>query len=199
MTYTTPNIMPYDYDDIVHEWFEELKLPFINYIRANFSISYDEVMDLYTDTWLEVRRIINEGRANDNKWKALIFKIGWRQADRICTRRPRQISITTGGEDAEGTFNRGLFEAEKAAQLFEAKSVYEDPDLQAVLGAELSYIPEPCNKILKLYYFDEMSMTEIAEAMNYGSSRSAITTKNRCMDKLKARVKNTVRCLGIID
>lgn len=190
--------MPYDYDNIAHQWFEELKMPFINYIRANFSISYDEVMDLYTDTWLEVRRIILEDRANDTKWKALIFKIGWRQADKIATRRPKHISINPG-DDAEETFNVGLFEAEKAAQFAEAKTVYEDPDLQAVLGAELSYIPDPCNKILKLYYFDELSMTEIAEAMNYGSSRSAITTKNRCMDKLKERVKNAVRRLGIID
>lgn len=191
--------MPYDYDNIVHQWFEELKLPFINYIRANFSISYDEVMDLYTDTWMELRKIILDNRATDDKWKALIFKIGWRQADKIATRRPRHISINLGGDDAEETFSRGLFEAEKAAQMAEEKSVYEDPDLQAVLGAELSYIPDPCNKILKLYYFDEMSMTEIADAMNYGSSRSAITTKNRCMDKLKARVKNAVRRLGIID
>ena len=191
--------MPYDYDNIVHQWFEELKLPFINYIRASFSISYDEVMDLYTDTWMELRKIILDNRATDDKWKALIFKIGWRQADKIATRRPRHISISTGGDEAEETFTRGLFEAEKAAQMAEEKSVYEDPDLQAVLGAELSYIPDPCNKILKLYYFDEMSMTEIADAMNYGSSRSAITTKNRCMDKLKARVKNAVRRLGIID
>lgn len=191
--------MPYDYDNIVHEWFEELKTPFINYIRANFSISYDEVMDLYTDTWLEVRKIILSDKATDNKWKALIFKIGWRQADKIATRRPKHISISSGGDEDKDTFIRGLFEAEKAAQIANSRSVYEDPELQAVLGAELSYIPDPCNKILKLFYFDELSMKEIAEALNYKSSRSAITTKNRCMDKLKARVKNAVSRLGIID
>lgn len=191
--------MSYDYDNIAHRWFEELKTPFMNYIRANFSISYDEVMDLYTDTWIEVRKIILSDRATDDKWKALIFRIGWRQAYRRVTRHPEHISISNGGDEDEETFNRGLFEAEKAAQSADAKSVYEDPELQAVLGAELSYIPDPCNKILKLYYFDELSMTEIAEAMNYGSSRSAITTKNRCMDRLKARVKNAVRRLGIID
>lgn len=192
--------MPYDYDNIVHRWYEELKLPFINYIRASFTISYDEAMDLYTDTWLEVRKIIIENRATNDKWKALIFTIGKRQAAKIATRcRPRHVSISGDEDDSEEVFNRGLFEAEKAAQRLEAKSVYEDPELQAVLGAELSYIPDPCNKILKLYYFDEMSMTEIADAMNYGSSRSAITTKNRCMDKLKERVKKAVRRLGIID
>ncbi len=71
--------------------------------------------------------------------------------------------------------------------------------MQEILAAELSYIPDPCNKILKLYYFDELSMKEIAESMNYSSSRSAITTKNRCMDKLKTRVMDAVRRLGILD
>ena len=119
----------------------------MNYIRANFSISYDEVMDLYTDTWIEVRKIILSDRATDDKWKALIFRIGWRQAYRRVTRHPEHISISNGGDEDEETFNRGLFEAEKAAQSADAKSVYEDPELQAVLGAELSYIPDPCNKI----------------------------------------------------
>ncbi len=191
--------MPYDYENIVREWFEDLKLPFTNYIRANFIMSYDEAIDLYTDVWLELRKIILENRATDNRWKALIFLIGKRQAQKIAERRPTQISLSSDTDEAEENFNRGLFEAEKAARKMEAKSVYEDPDLQAVLGAELSYIPDPCNKILKLYYFDEMSMTEIAEAMNYRNSRSAITTKNRCMEKLRERIKRAVHRLGIID
>lgn len=191
--------MRYDYDNIVNRWFEELKLPFINYIRANFFISYDEVMDLYSDTWFEVRKIILENRATDKKWKALIFKIGFRKAYKIATRRPCRISLSPGAYESEEIFNRVLFEAEKAAQRTEKKSVYEDPALRAVLGVELSYIPEPCNKILKLYYFDKIPMTEIACAMNYSSSRSAHVIRKRCFEKLKSRVRNAVKNLGLFD
>lgn len=192
--------MPYDYDNIAHRWFEEYKLPFVNYIRANFVIDYDGAMDLYVESWLELRKIILENRATDNKWKALLFLIGKRQAIKDFERRPHiERMEQLSAEDEK--FNRKQFEYEQGARKIDDyyTSVYDDPDLQAVLGAELSYIPDPCNKILKMYYFDEFSMTEIAEAMNYNSSRSAITTKNRCMDKLKARVKNAVRRLGIID
>ena len=192
--------MPYDYDNIAHRWFEEYKLPFVNYIRANFVIDYDGAMDLYVDCWMELRKIILEDRATDNKWKSLLFLIGKRQAIKAFERRP---PIETMGQYSaeDENFNRKQFDYEQGARKLDGyyTSVYEDPELQAVLGAELSYIPDPCNKILKMYYFDEFSMTEIAEAMNYNSSRSAITTKNRCMDKLKARVKNAVRRLGILD
>lgn len=192
--------MPYDYDNIARLWFEEYKLPFVNYIRANFIIDYDGAMDLYVECWMELRKIILEDRATDNKWKSLLFLIGKRQAIKDYERRPHIENMGRYSADDE-SFNRRQFEYEQGARKIDGyyTSVYEDPDLQAVLGAELSYIPDPCNKILKMYYFDDFSMTEIAEAMNYNSSRSAITTKNRCMDKLKARVKNAVRRLGILN
>ena len=49
----------------------------------------------------------------------------------------------------EEIFNRKQFEYEQGARKLAEyyTSVYEDPELQAVLGAELSYIPDPCNKI----------------------------------------------------
>lgn len=192
--------MEYDYNDIVNRWFEELRHPFINYIRNNFRMSYDDINDLYSESWMELRKIIVSNRATDNKWRALLFKIGWRMADRKATCRPVMISIDQiNNDEKDGEFNRGKFELENAVRKMDYKSVYEDPELQAVLGAELSYIPDPCSKILKMYYFDEFSMKEIADAMNYRSSDSAKTMKNRCLDKLKARVKDAVRLLGIID
>ena len=186
--------MSYEYNNTVHEFFEELKPLFVNYLRKNFPLTYDEIMDIYTDVWIDVRSNIKRGKVEKGtKWKAYILKMGWYQANKIVTRRPGDVSSFD-----DEKFNRGAFEKEYTEQWAAEISVYEDPDLQAVLAAELSYIPDPCNKILKLYYFDDLSMKQIADAMNYNSSRSAITTKNRCMDKLKERVKNAVRRLGIL-
>lgn len=188
-------IMAFNYDNIVHEFFEELKPLFVNYLRKNFNLDYDEIMSIYTEVWIDVRSNIIRGRVEPGtKWKAYILKMGWYQANNIATRRPRDID----SYDDE-TFNRDEFERKYTEEKAAETSIYEDPEMQAVLAAELSYIPDPCNKILKLYYFDELSMKEIADSMNYSNSRSAITTKNRCMEKLKARVVNAVRRLGILD
>lgn len=187
-------MVQFDYSIIVQQYYEGLKPLFINYIRKNFDLSYDDIMDIYADVWIDVRNNILNGRVEkETKWQAYILKMGWNQANKLKNRLKQMDSI-----DVEG-FNSDAFEKEYTENAEAEKSIYSDPQLIAILGAELSYIPDPCNKILKLYYHDGMSMTEIADSMNYSNQNSAKTTKNRCMDKLKARILNTVRNLGILD
>lgn len=189
--------MPYEYNDIVRQYYEELKPLFVNYLRRNFRLAYDDIMDIYTDVWIDVRSNILCGKVKPwTKWKSYILKMGWNRANKIATRRPTFVSMD---EDDMEKFDQVAFEVEKAIRKKEIKPLYEDPDLQAVLAAELSYIPETCNKILRLYYNSGLSMKEIADAMNYSSSRSAIVVKKRCFDKIKARVFDAAQRLGILD
>lgn len=186
--------MCYEYNDIVHEFFEELKPLFVNYLRKNFNIDYDEIMNIYTQVWIDVRSNIQRGMVEKGtRWKPYILKMGWFQANNVATRKTRIPSI----DDED--FNRAEFELEYAKQKTAEISIYEDPELQEVLATQLSYIPDPCNKILKLFYYDGLSMCEIADAMNYSGARSAITIKNRCLGKLKTRVVNIASRLGILN
>lgn len=186
--------MPYDYNEIVHNYYEEIKPLFINYLRKSFPLDYDDIMNIYNDVWVDVRENIMSGKVCEGtKWRAYILRMGWYQANNMVERRPNTDSLD------DESFNRAQFDREYAADKESDKSIYEDPDMQAVLGAELSFIPDPCNKILKLYYFDELSMRDIADAMNYSGQRVAITMRSRCMDRLRTRVVNAVRRLGILD
>lgn len=102
-----------------------------------------------------------------------------------------------GGDDDK--FNPLEMEVERKRMQDEDPDIYQNPELKDVLARELSYIPEPCNKVLKFFYYEGLSMKMIAEAMNYSSQDTAKVTKKRCFDKLKERVMNSVRRLGIID
>lgn len=187
--------MPYDYNDIVRQFYEELKPLFINFLRNRYIISYDDIMDIYNNVWEDVHKNIRKGMvAPGTRWKAYIFQMGENQA---CKFKKRHVQKYDSIDDEQ--FNLEEFEKQCNDQREDEGSIYEDPDLQAVLGAELSYIPDPCNKILKLYYYDKLSMREISDAMNYKSANSAKTIKNRCLEKLKRRVLDAVRLLGIID
>ncbi len=171
-----------------------MKTPFINFMRKNFKIDYDDIMDIYVNVWIDVRDNIRRRKTEDVKsWKSYIFNLGWKQACKFATRTRHIPSID------DEKFDWETFEKEYTAQKEAEKSIYNDPDLKAVLAAELSYIPDPCNKILRFYYFEERSMKDIADAMNYSNSRSANVIKNRCLEKIKERVRNAVRRLGLLD
>ncbi len=186
--------MPTDYYEIARCYFEEMKTPFINFLRKNFKIDYDDIMDIYTNVWIDVRDNIRNGKTERvRNWRSYIFKLGWMQAYKFATRIRHIPSID------DDRFDREAFEKEYTEQKEAEESIYNDPELKAVLAAELSYIPDPCNKILKMYYFDEFSMKDIADSMNYSNSRSANVVRNRCFDRLKQRVLNAVRRLGMLD
>ena len=186
--------MASDYNEIVHPKFEEMKTPFVNFLRKNFKIDYDDILDIYVNVWIDVRdNIRNEKTERVRSWKSYIFNLGWKQACKFATRTRQIPSFDDENFDAEA------FEREYLKEKEAEKSIYNDPEMKAMLAAELSYIPDPCNKILKMYYFDDFSMKEIADSFNYSNSRSANVVRNRCLEKIKNRVLNAVRRLGILD
>lgn len=190
------------YTGIVRQYYEVLYRPFMNLLRSRYSdLSADTIEDLYHDVWIDVRtNILNNKVEKNTKWKAYIFKIGLLKAYNISTRGIKTVSLDTSnsGDDDE-KFNPLEMEVERKRMQDEEPDIYQDPELKDVLARELSYIPEPCNKVLKFYYYEGLSMKMIAEAMNYSSQDTAKVTKKRCFDKLKERVMNSVRRLGIID
>ena len=56
-----------------------------------------------------------------------------------------------------------------------------------VLRTSLSKLGEDCRTLIKLFYYDQISMQDIAEKMGFGNSRVAISTKSRCWKRLKER------------
>lgn len=186
--------MPYNYDNIVQEYFENLKQPFQNYLRKFFRLGYDDIMIIYTDVWLAVRDNIRKGKVRNNtRWEAYILRMGFYQACKMVEQAP---PVTFFGD---GHFDRTEFERQNSGLWDADDSICKNPEMQAVLGEELGYIPEPCNKMLRMYYYEELSMTEIAAAMNYSNSRCAITTVDRCRKRLKTRLMRVAKHLGFVD
>ena len=55
------------------------------------------------------------------------------------------------------------------------------------LRTSLSKLGEDCRTLITLYYYENISMQEIAAIMGFRNSRVAITTKSRCWKRLKER------------
>jgi len=58
---------------------------------------------------------------------------------------------------------------------------------------------ETCKAILTYYYFDGMSMAEIAEKMNFANADTAKTKKYKCKQELDKRIKTLYKAGDFMD
>lgn len=77
----------------------------------------------------------------------------------------------------------------------EAKDSSESIDMdtaerEKIIALCMNQLGETCKKVLMLYYFDEMSMQEIADRLGFANTDTAKTKKYKCKQKLDELVKS---------
>ncbi|MBC7451368.1 MAG: sigma-70 family RNA polymerase sigma factor [Cytophagales bacterium] len=68
-----------------------------------------------------------------------------------------------------------------------------------IINKCVQQLGETCRNILTYYYFDRLSMTEIAEKMNFANSDTAKTKKYKCKKELDQLVKSLYKESDFLD
>ncbi|MEQ9415710.1 MAG: sigma-70 family RNA polymerase sigma factor [Cyclobacteriaceae bacterium] len=66
----------------------------------------------------------------------------------------------------------------------------DSPEREKIMAKCLNQLGETCRKVLMYYYFDEMSMQEIADRLGFANTDTAKTKKYKCKQKLDELVKS---------
>jgi len=65
----------------------------------------------------------------------------------------------------------------------------DGPEREKIIAQCMDQLGETCRKVLMYYYFDEMSMQEIADKLGFANTDTAKTKKYKCKQKLDELVK----------
>ena len=65
----------------------------------------------------------------------------------------------------------------------------DSPEREKIIAKCMDQLGETCRKVLMYYYFDEMSMQEIADKLGFANTDTAKTKKYKCKQKLDELVK----------
>lgn len=65
----------------------------------------------------------------------------------------------------------------------------ESPEREKIIAKCIDQLGETCKKVLMYYYFDELSMQDIAEKLGFANTDTAKTKKYKCKKKLDDLVK----------
>ena len=79
---------------------------------------------------------------------------------------------------------------EEVLEMDEAAINAERVDRQeAAVREVVRELPDPCNKLLWGYYFEDLSMKDMAAMYKYKSPESVKVMKSRCMTRFETRMR----------
>lgn len=158
----------------------------IGYLRKHLSLIEEDAEDVFQDSCLALFNNIKNGKLQSltSTLSTYLLKICINQGLKIINKSKsiipfeQQIEITQKDEYSESKIDELLGFGDDGSITIEQKKIMHNI---------VQDLPYPCEEILWYYYGDDLSTQTIAELLNYSNSRTVITTKSRCMSKLKER------------
>ena len=137
------------YQDIVLQWYNKVRPLFVNTLRSRFcELDYDTIEDLYQESFLAVYENLQAGKVRENtSWQSYIIGIGIKQAFKLLRHKTETI-YEYDNSDADGQLQISRVVEKILSERVEEESVYNNIEAQGLLGEELNFTPEPCNKII---------------------------------------------------
>lgn len=75
----------------------------------------------------------------------------------------------------------------------------DSPERAKIIAKCLDQLGDTCRKVLTLYYFEELSMQEIADQLGFANTDTAKTKKYKCKQKLDELVKAQYSAQDFLD
>lgn len=194
--------MAQNYEDIVREWYNRLRPEFLRRLTAKYSgLTLYDAENLYQDTFIAVQENLMRGRIKeDTSWSSYIMTIGLNLASKEWRKIGKTDSTDEGFDDENEPKSRTARKVEDLLKTLPdgdgETPLYKDPEAQSLLGNELIHTPEPCGSIIRLFYYEDMSMEEIAEEIGYKNATTAKAKKSQCMTDLIKRVTDALNRAG---
>ena len=193
--------MEENFEDIVRKYYNRLMEPFVRKLTRQYpSMRRDTAEDLYQEAFIAVQDNIKRGKVRpDTDWNAYILTIGLNMA----SKEQRHCGITNPfgiiSDEDEGNGNNRL--ARKVEDMIkempeEEAALCNNPEVLSRLGNELDHTPEPCGKIIRLFYYTDATMEDIAEETGLKNAQTAKAKKSQCMTDLINRVTEALHRAG---
>lgn len=160
------------------ELYKKYRNEFIVWAQSKYKIRKEQAQDVFQESLFEFYQNIISGKLTElvSNEKTYIFQIG------------KFKIINSIKKESKITYFENL-QLIKGKEFEEFMQVEDQNYSNEQLKDAIAKLPEDCQKVLKLYYFDEFDMESIAENMGYKNADTAKSKKSICMKKLIIELK----------
>lgn len=150
---------------------------FTNWAERKFSLDQEEARDMFQVTLISFYENVSSGKLTvlNSSLRTYLFAIG-----KYKILRDKKKAVMYANLDELPDIN--MLDNDNEPEL--------EKEQQAKVHAALNQLGGDCQKILELFYFQELSMVAIAQVLNYKNDNVAKVKKANCMRKLAAIFKS---------
>lgn len=154
--------------------YKEYREEFCTWICKKYGGSQEMALDVYQDAIIVLFQNIKEEKLSEltSSIKTYLFSIG--RFKFISELRKKKTVLTKDGE----------LEIAGPGLDIEDDRILKEERLTQIENA-LEQLGEHCRELLKLYYYKQLSMTDIMIQMDYKNTSTAKNQKYKCMQKLR--------------
>ncbi len=163
-------------EEQVMRLYELYRSEFFSWSKKVFSLSQDEMADVFQETVIAFYYNVLNGKLNEltSSVKTYLFAIGKNQILKKIEKNNR-LYITD--------------DLPEVNTLQVGDDLFEASERQRVVAKLIDELGEPCRSILKMFYFKRFSMDAIAENLGYKNEHVVKSQKLRCFNQLKEKTR----------
>ena len=186
--------IPLQHQDL-NRFLAEEKGKVLAYLRKKFSISDDDLDDIFQESSMALFLNIRDGKLTNLTSTLSTYFL------RICINQTlksigKQQKVVPLFDDSTIT-NKDEFRSDKIDELY--RLCTEDEDAERVAQSErivqniIEVMPDTCKNIFKGYYWDNFTTSTIADMFGFANANSVKTQKYKCLQKFRNKYNEQMK------
>lgn len=155
------------------------------YLRKTFSVSDDDLSDIYQDSSVALFMNIRDGKLSHltSTLSTYFLRICINQTLKFMGKQKKEVLLF---DDSRLT-DKDSFRPDKINELYQLCT--EDEEAEKVARSEkivqsiIESMPDTCKNVFKGYYWDNLTTTTIADMFGFANGNSVKTQKYKCLQK----------------
>ena len=159
------------------------------YLRKTFSVSDDELSDIYQEASVALFVNIRDGKLSNltSTLSTYFLRICINQTLKFLGKQKKVVPLF---DDSRIT-NKESFRPDKIDELYQLCT--EDEEAEKVTRSEkivqsiIESMPDTCKNVFQGYYWDNLTTTTIADMYGFSNANSVKTQKYKCLQKFRSK------------
>lgn len=176
-------------ENVALKYFNSERPKIIRYLAARYSLEEKEAEDCFQEGCLAVWKNIQSGRLTEDNLTCSLSTYLTRCCSNHATHLLEKKSMNSQFETREFQIN----EDGEVVGSSDTEELSDDQEhLLRLLESVVQSLPKPCDDVLWGVYRNGLSNKDLAVMLDYQSDCVVITTRSRCLKKLKERMYSLV-------